>query len=43
MLKVLISTIEGVLKQLRPLLLDPTISIQNSAALALGRVANHSP
>ena len=32
----------GVLKQLRPLLLDPTISIQNSAALALGRIANHS-
>jgi hypothetical protein len=24
------------------LLLDPTISIQNSAALALGRIANHS-
>jgi hypothetical protein len=24
-------------------LLDPTISIQNSAALALGRIANHSP
>ena len=32
----------GVLKQLRPLLLDPTVSIQNSAALALGRIANHS-
>lgn len=32
----------GVLKQLRPLLLDPTISIQNSAALALGRIASHS-
>ena len=30
------------LKQLRPLLLDPTVSIQNSAALALGRIANHS-
>jgi HEAT repeat protein len=34
---------QGVLKQLRPLLLDPTVSIQNSAALALGRIANHSP
>ena len=32
----------NVLKQLRPLLLDPTVSIQNSAALALGRIANHS-
>lgn len=32
----------GVLKQLRPLLLDPTVSIQNSAVLALGRIANHS-
>ena len=32
----------GVMKQLRPMLLDPTISIQNNAALALGRVANHS-
>ena len=32
----------GVLKQLRPLLLDPTVNIQNSAALALGRIANHS-
>lgn len=32
----------GVLKQLRTLLIDPTVSIQNSAALALGRIANHS-
>jgi len=32
----------GVLKQLRPLLLDPTVSIQNNAALALGRIASHS-
>ena len=32
----------GVMKQLRPLLLDPTVSIQNNAALALGRIANHS-
>ena len=32
----------GALKQLRALLIDPTVSIQNSAALALGRIANHS-
>ena len=32
----------GALKQIRQLLLDPTVSIQNSAALALGRIANYS-
>lgn len=32
----------GALKQLRALLIDPTVSVQNSAALALGRIANHS-
>ena len=32
----------GAMKQLRALLIDPTVSIQNSAALALGRIANHS-
>jgi len=32
----------GVLKQIRALLLDPTVSVQNSAALALGRIANYS-
>ena len=32
----------GALKQLRSLLLDPAESIKNSAALALGRIANYS-
>jgi hypothetical protein len=32
----------GVMAQLRPLLLDTVPSIQQSAALALGRLANHS-
>ena len=32
----------GALKQLRTLLLDPADPIKNSAALALGRIANHS-
>ncbi len=32
----------NILGQLRPLLMDPTISVQNSAALALGRIASHS-
>ena len=32
----------GALKQLRSLVIDPTVSVQNSAALALGRIANHS-
>lgn len=32
----------NILKQLAPLLLDPTISVKNNAALTLGRMANHS-
>ena len=38
----LISTSIGVMALLRPLLLDNVPSIQQSAALALGRLANYS-
>ena len=41
-LKLIFSFLIGVMALLRPLLLDNVPSIQQSAALALGRLANYS-
>jgi len=41
-LKLIFITMIGVMALLRPLLLDNVPSIQQSAALALGRLANYS-